>query len=134
MALEERIENLENEFKGMSEAMHQQTEATNELTNSINSLIAVMSAGKDIAPKKIKDNAKPLKKVETTEEEPEASESEKVIGVEDVRAALIDLAKAKGKDAAKDLLAEHKAKKVGDLKETKYAEVYDAAVERTEAA
>jgi hypothetical protein len=41
--------------------------------------------------------------------------------LEQVRAAMTDLASAKGADAAKQLLAEYGAKKLGDVAPAKYA-------------
>lgn len=41
--------------------------------------------------------------------------------LEDVRAAMTDLASAKGADAAKQLLAEYGVKKLGDVDPAKYA-------------
>ena len=43
------------------------------------------------------------------------------VNLEQVRAAMTDLASAKGADAAKQLLAEYGAKKLGDVAPAKYA-------------
>ena len=53
-------------------------------------------------------------------EAPAAPEPAKV-NLEQVRAAMTDLASAKGADAAKSLLKEYGAKKLGDVDPAKYA-------------
>ena len=133
--LEQRLENLEIEVFRMSGIMSNMSETMTSLTVSIERLTAVITAGADIAPETIKEKATPLKKVESTSKKAAKNkEPEKTVTIEDVRTALIDLSKAKGKDAAKELLSEFAATKVGDLKESDYPKIYKQAIQRAEAA
>lgn len=56
-----------------------------------------------------------MEKAENAEPEPAK------VNLEQVRAAMTDLASAKGADAAKQLLAEYGVKKLGDIDPAKYA-------------
>lgn len=108
-----------------------------ELTTAVNNLIEVIqgsAAPENTAPAKAKKAPAKTTKVEEKESEQPKAEPEKTTDVEDVRAALIDLSKSKGKDAAKNLLADFDAAKVGDLKKSDYVKVIDVATQYREAA
>ena len=94
-----------------------------ELTVTINNLIDVIQGGATPA------NTEPVEA-----EKAPADTREKTTDVEDVRAALIDLAEAKGKAAAKTLLADFNASKVGDLQTADYVKIVDVATQYREAA
>lgn len=108
-----------------------------ELTTAVNALIAVMQGqGPDPVTEPAKKEKAPLKAVKAKAEKPEPAKEKPapVASIEDVRAALVALSKAKGKDAAKQLLADFDAAKVGDLKQSEYGQVIEVAAKYEEAA
>lgn len=120
--LEQRIADLEDTINDLKGVIIDLTEAIKGSTPS--------DASKTKAKKVSTENAK----VEEKQPEAPKAEPKKVAGVEDVRAALINLSKAKGKDAAKNVLADFNASKVGDLKESEYTKVVEVATKYQEAA
>ena len=121
MSLETRIENLENKVDRLADAIEK---LTNVLTGD-NPPNLPVSAVKQPAETQQPEPEQAVE--ETVEDQPEATPEAEEIDVEDVRAALIDLSKSKGKQAAKNVLADFDAAKVGDLKEGDYVKVIDVA-------
>lgn len=131
--LEQRIKNLENQVGKLTVAIERLT----EVLTSDNPPPALATV------KPIKDESSKPEAVEKPEEsetqeaaevakEPETKKpvkqkAAKKASLEDARKALVQLATAKGKDAAKGVLAEFDAAKMGDLDESQYQEVIDLA-------
>ena len=114
------------------------TGAINNLAKSINNLAlsvgpieAVKAEPKKVArgSQKVEDKPKPVEppKAEPKEEpkaepkeEPKAEKDEPQYKIEDIRTAFATFAKVKGKDKAKEILAQFNAHKVTELKEDDY--------------
>ena len=114
-------------------------ESINNLALSVGPIEAVKTEPKRIAEgsQKVEDKPKPVEppKVEPKEEpkaepkeepkaepkeEPKAEKDEPQYKIEDIRTAFATFAKAKGKDKAKEILAQFNAHKVTELKEDDY--------------
>lgn len=101
-------------------------EAINNLAESINNIALSASPIEAVAVKpepkqeKAEPKAKPKKEPKA---EPKKEKEEPSYKIEDVRAAFSTFAKAKGKDKAKEILAQFSASKVTELKEGDYNEV-----------
>lgn len=97
----------------------------NNLSESINNLALAASPIEAVAVRTKPDDGKSvamdlLEKAEPKEEKAETSHK-----IEDVRAAFSAFAKAKGKDKAKEILAQFNASKVTELKESDYNAVME---------
>lgn len=102
----------------------------NNLAKSINSLAlsvgpieAVKAEPKKVArgSQKVEDKPKPIEPPKAEpKEEPKAEKDEPQYKIEDIRTAFATFAKAKGKDKAKEILAQFNAHKVTELKEDDY--------------
>ena len=106
-------------------------ESINNLALSVGPIEAVKTEPKRIAEgsQKVEDKPKPVEppKAEPKEEpkaepkeEPKAEKEEPQYKIEDIRTAFATFAKAKGKDKAKEILAQFNAHKVTELKEDDY--------------
>jgi len=106
-------------------------ESINNLALSVGPIEAVKTEPKRIAEgsQKFEDKPKPVEppKAEPKEEpkaepkeEPKAEKDEPQYKIEDIRTAFATFAKAKGKDKAKEILAQFNAHKVTELKEDDY--------------
>ena len=106
-------------------------ESINNLALSVGPIEAVKTEPKRIAEgsQKVEDKPKPVEppKAEPKEEpkaepkeEPKAEKDEPQYKIEDIRTAFATFAKAKGKDKAKEILAQFNAHKVTELKEDDY--------------
>lgn len=87
----------------------------NNLALSVGPIEAVKTEPKRIAEgsQKVEDKPKPV-------EPPKAEKDEPQYKIEDIRTAFATFAKAKGKDKAKEILAQFNAHKVTELKEDDY--------------
>lgn len=98
-------------------------ESINNLALSVGPIEAVKTEPKRIAEgsQKVEDKPKPVgpPKAEP-KEEPKAEKDEPQYKIEDIRTAFATFAKAKGKDKAKEILAQFNAHKVTELKEDDY--------------
>jgi hypothetical protein len=94
--------------------------AINNLAESINNL--ALSVGKVArGSQKVEDKPKPVEPPKAEpKEEPKAEKDEPQYKIEDIRTAFATFAKAKGKDKAKEILAQFNAHKVTELKEDDY--------------
>ena len=106
-------------------------ESINNLALSVGPIEAVKTEPKRIAEgsQKVEDKPKPVEppKAEPKEEpkaepkeEPKAEKDQPQYKIEDIRTAFATFAKAKGKDKAKEILAQFNAHKVTELKEDDY--------------
>lgn len=98
-------------------------ESINNLALSVGPIEAVKAEPKKVAeePQKVVDkpkNDEPPKP--EPKEEPKAEKEEPQYKIEDIRTAFATFAKAKGKDKAKEILAQFNAHKVTELKEDDY--------------
>lgn len=98
-------------------------ESINNLALSVGPIEAVKAEPKKVArgSQKVEDKPKPVgsSKAEP-KEEPKAEKDEPQYKIEDIRTAFATFAKAKGKDKAKEILAQFNAHKVTELKEDDY--------------
>lgn len=98
-------------------------ESINNLALSVGPIEAVKTEPKKVARGSQKVEDKP-KLVETPKaepkEEPKVEKDEPQYKIEDIRTAFATFAKAKGKDKAKEILAQFNAHKVTELKEDDY--------------
>ena len=98
----------------------------NNLALSVDPIEAVKAEPKKVAeePQKAKPKPEPKeepqKVVDKPKEEPKAEKEEPQYKIEDIRTAFATFAKAKGKDKAKEILAQFNAHKVTELKEDDY--------------
>lgn len=92
-------------------------ESINNLALSVGPIEAVKAEPKKVAeePQKVEDKPKAEPK-----KEPKAEKDEPQYKIEDIRTAFATFAKAKGKDKAKEILAQFNAHKVTELKEDDY--------------
>ena len=90
-------------------------ESINNLALSVGPIEAVKTEPKKVArgSQKVEDKPKPV-------EPPKAEKDEPQYKIEDIRTAFATFAKAKGKDKAKEILAQFNAHKVTELKEDDY--------------
>ena len=102
-------------------------ESINNLALSVGPIEAVKAEPKKVArgSQKVEDKPKPVepqkaKPKSEPKEEPKAEEDEPQYKIEDIRTAFATFAKAKGKDKAKEILAQFNAHKVTELKEDDY--------------
>lgn len=98
-------------------------ESINNLALSVGPIEAVKTEPKRIAEgsQKVEDKPKPVEPPKAEpKEEPKAEKDEPQYKIEDVRTAFATFAKAKGKDKAKEILAQFNAHKVTELKEDDY--------------
>lgn len=92
-------------------------ESINNPALSVGPIEAVKAEPKKVAeePQKVEDKPKAEPK-----KEPKAEKDEPQYKIEDIRTAFATFAKAKGKDKAKEILAQFNAHKVTELKEDDY--------------
>jgi|GEM_PF-1471751 len=106
-------------------------DSISNLALSVGPIEAVKTEPKKVArgSQKVEDKPKPTEppKAEPKEEpkaepkeEPKAEKDEPQYKIEDIRTAFATFAKAKGKDKAKEILAQFNAHKVTELKEDDY--------------
>lgn len=98
-------------------------ESINNLALSVGPIEAVKTEPKRIAEgsQKVEDKPKPTEPPKAEpKEEPKAEKDEPQYKIEDIRTAFATFAKAKGKDKAKEILAQFNAHKVTELKEDDY--------------
>lgn len=102
-------------------------ESINNLALSVGPIEAVKTEPKKVAEgsQKVEDKLKPVepqkaKPKSEPKEEPKAEKDEPQYKIEDIRTAFATFAKAKGKDKAKEILAQFNAHKVTELKEDDY--------------
>ena len=98
-------------------------ESINNLALSVGPIEAVKTEPKRIAEgsQKVEDKPKPVEPPKAEpKEEPKAEKEEPQYKIEDIRTAFATFAKAKGKDKAKEILAQFNAHKVTELKEDDY--------------
>ena len=98
-------------------------ESINNLALSVGPIEAVKTEPKRIAEgsQKAEDKPKPVEPPKAEpKEEPKAEKDEPQYKIEDIRTAFATFAKAKGKDKAKEILAQFNAHKVTELKEDDY--------------
>ena len=98
-------------------------ESINNLALSVGPIEAVKTEPKRIAEgsQKFEDKPKPVEPPKAEpKEEPKAEKDEPQYKIEDIRTAFATFAKAKGKDKAKEILAQFNAHKVTELKEDDY--------------
>lgn len=98
-------------------------ESINNLALSVGPIEAVKIEPKRIAEEsqKVEDKPKPIEPPKAEpKEEPKAEKDEPQYKIEDIRTAFATFAKAKGKDKAKEILAQFNAHKVTELKEDDY--------------
>lgn len=97
-----------------------------ELVKAIDKLAGAIDEGISVAttkekPQKVVDKPKPVEPPKPEpKEEPKAEKDEPQYKIEDIRTAFATFAKAKGKDKAKEILAQFNAHKVTELKEDDY--------------
>ena len=106
-----------------------------ELTASINTLIEVMRAPKADAPQETA-KAKPTKPKEVKKEEPKKEKPEAPSGdtFEDVKKAILALAKQEGgRDKVIGILGEFNAEKASEVSESDYASMLDKLKEAADA-
>ena len=98
-------------------------ESINNHALSVGPIEAVKAEPKKVVeePQKVEDKPKPVgsSKAEP-KEEPKVEKDEPQYKIEDIRTAFATFAKAKGKDKAKEILAQFNAHKVTELKEDDY--------------
>lgn len=95
----------------------------NNLALSVGPIEAVKTEPKKVArgSQKVEDKPKPVEPPKAEpKEEPKAEKDEPQYKIEDIRTAFATFAKAKGKDKAKEILAQFNAHKVTELKEDDY--------------
>lgn len=98
-------------------------ESINNIALSVGPIEAVKTEPKRIAEgsQKVEDKPKPVEPPKAEpKEEPKAEKDEPQYKIEDIRTAFATFAKAKGKDKAKEILAQFNAHKVTELKEDDY--------------
>lgn len=98
-------------------------ESINNLALSVGPIEAVKTEPKKVArgSQKVEDKPKPVEPPKAEpKEEPKAEKDEPQYKIEDIRTAFATFAKAKGKDKAKEILAQFNAHKVTELKEDDY--------------
>lgn len=98
-------------------------ESINNLALSVGPIEAVKTEPKKVArgSQKVEDKPKPTEPPKAEpKEEPKAEKDEPQYKIEDIRTAFATFAKAKGKDKAKEILAQFNAHKVTELKEDDY--------------
>lgn len=98
-------------------------ESINNLALSVGPIEAVKAEPKKVArgSQKVEDKPKPTEPPKAEpKEEPKAEKDEPQYKIEDIRTAFATFAKAKGKDKAKEILAQFNAHKVTELKEDDY--------------
>lgn len=98
-------------------------ESINNLASSVGPIEAVKAEPKKVArgSQKVEDKPKPVEPPKAEpKEEPKAEKDEPQYKIEDIRTAFATFAKAKGKDKAKEILAQFNAHKVTELKEDDY--------------
>lgn len=98
-------------------------ESINNLALSVGPIRAVKTEPKKVArgSQKVEDKPKPVEPPKAEpKEEPKAEKDEPQYKIEDIRTAFATFAKAKGKDKAKEILAQFNAHKVTELKEDDY--------------
>jgi septal ring-binding cell division protein DamX len=98
-------------------------ESINNLALSVGPIEAVKTEPKRIVEgsQKVEDKPKPTEPPKAEpKEEPKAEKDEPQYKIEDIRTAFATFAKAKGKDKAKEILAQFNAHKVTELKEDDY--------------
>lgn len=98
-------------------------ESINNLALSVGPIEAVKTETKKVArgSQKVEDKPKPVETPKAEpKEEPKAEKDEPQYKIEDIRTAFATFAKAKGKDNAKEILAQFNAHKVTELKEDDY--------------
>lgn len=98
-------------------------ESINNLALSVGPIEAVKTEPKKVAeePQKVEDKPKLVEPPKAEpKEEPKAEKDEPQYKIEDIRTAFATFAKAKGKDKAKEILAQFNAHKVTELKEDDY--------------
>ena len=98
-------------------------ESINNLALSVGPIEAVKTEPKRIAEgsQKVEDKPKPVEPPKAEpKEEPKAEKDQPQYKIEDIRTAFATFAKAKGKDKAKEILAQFNAHKVTELKEDDY--------------
>lgn len=101
-------------------------ESINNLALSVGPIEAVKAEPKKVAreQQKVVHKPKPVEpqkaEPKPEKEEPKAENEEPQYKIEDIRTAFATFAKAKGKDKAKEILAQFNAHKVTELKEDDY--------------
>lgn len=98
-------------------------ESINNHALSVGPIEAVKTEPKKVArgSQKVEDKPKPVEPPKAEpKEEPKAEKDEPQYKIEDIRTAFATFAKAKGKDKAKEILAQFNAHKVTELKEDDY--------------
>lgn len=98
-------------------------ESSNNLALSVGPIEAVKTEPKKVArgSQKVEDKPKPVETPKAEpKEEPKVEKDEPQYKIEDIRTAFATFAKAKGKDKAKEILAQFNAHKVTELKEDDY--------------
>ena len=98
-------------------------ESINNLALSVGPIEAVKTEPKRIAEgsQEVEDKPKPVEPPKAEpKEEPKAEKDEPQYKIEDIRTAFATFAKAKGKNKAKEILAQFNAHKVTELKEDDY--------------
>lgn len=98
-------------------------ESINNLALSVGPIEAVKTEPKKVArgSQKVEDKPKPTEPPKAEpKEEPKVEKDEPQYKIEDIRTAFATFAKAKGKDKAKEILAQFNAHKVTELKEDDY--------------
>lgn len=98
-------------------------ESISNLALSVGPIEAVKTEPKKVArgSQKVEDKPKPVEPPKAEpKEEPKAENEEPQYKIEDIRTAFATFAKAKGKDKAKEILAQFNAHKVTELKEDDY--------------
>lgn len=98
-------------------------ESINNLALSVGPIEAVKTEPKKVArgSQKVEDKPKPVEPPKAEpKEEPKAEKDEPQYKIEDIRTAFATFAKTKGKDKAKEILAQFNAHKVTELKEDDY--------------
>lgn len=98
-------------------------ESINNLALSVGPIEAVKTEPKKVArgSQKVEDKPKPTEPPKAEpKEEPKAEKDEPQYKIEDIRTAFATFAKVKGKDKAKEILAQFNAHKVTELKEDDY--------------
>lgn len=98
-------------------------ESISNLALSVGPIEAVKTEPKKVArgSQKVEDKPKPVEPPKAEpKEEPKVEKDEPQYKIEDIRTAFATFAKAKGKDKAKEILAQFNAHKVTELKEDDY--------------
>lgn len=104
-------------------AINNLAESINNLALSVGPIEAVRAEPKKVArgSQKVEDKPKPVEPPKAEpKEEPKVEKDEPQYKIEDIRTAFATFAKAKGKDKAKEILAQFNAHKVTELKEDDY--------------